>query len=180
MLFAERYDATYTVTEMSPEGHMEVRVSWYEDESGNMGEPYSSEYGVVEIDTTAPSVSDVSAWSSGPDMHYAKAGDVITVALETSESVLGAIEVSLEVSARAVDAADLEEAYLEEDDGSMSWSSGLEDDQESVDSAGCSDSVCTRAMTVSAERVPSPAEASCAMFGMVLCGVVDGLSLIHI
>eukprot|EP01046_Picozoa_sp_COSAG06_P122816 COSAG06_NODE_70584_length_191_cov_27.141304_1_plen_58_part_01 len=58
---------------------MEIRVSWYEDQSGNVGEMYSTDSSAIEIDTTAPFVSGIDAWSSGDDMHYAKAGDVITV-----------------------------------------------------------------------------------------------------
>eukprot|EP01043_Picozoa_sp_COSAG02_P130954 COSAG02_NODE_68701_length_228_cov_40.217054_1_plen_76_part_11 len=38
---------------------------------------------------------------------------------------------------------------------------------------GCRGGVCARTMTVTAVPVPSPAEVSCAMVGMVLCGVVD-------
>ena len=77
--FAERYEASYTVTELSPEGPMQVHVSFYEDQSGNAGDLYLSEGGVVEIDTTPPSVLGIDAWSSGDDMNFAKAGDVITV-----------------------------------------------------------------------------------------------------
>eukprot|EP01043_Picozoa_sp_COSAG02_P123966 COSAG02_NODE_60994_length_269_cov_2.452941_1_plen_67_part_10 len=36
-------------------------------------------------DNTPPSVLFIRAWSDGEDMHYAKAGDVITVSLATSE-----------------------------------------------------------------------------------------------
>ena len=132
---------------------MQVHVSFYEDQSGNAGDLYLSEGGVVEIDTTPPSVLGIDAWSSGDDMNFAKAGDVITVTIETSEVVVSGVEVSLEV----VDMSDLGQAEQCSLLGLVSCGSvdslvevcALECYEGSR--AGCRGGMCTRAMTATAE-----------------------------
>ena len=111
-------------------------------------------------------------------MHYAKAGDVITVIVETSELVLDSIAVSLEVvdvsypAQAAASRCSLLGLVGCSIDGSEDMVCATECPAGS--DRGCVDGVCTRAMTVTAEPVLNAGEAACSMFGMRQCGVVDG------
>ena len=66
---------------------MHVRISSFEDQSGNVGAEDSWADAVVEIDTTSPEVMWVGAESDGADAHFAKAGDMISASIKMSEAV---------------------------------------------------------------------------------------------
>ena len=98
LVFAQAYEATYTVTESSLEGAMHVRISSFEDQSGNVGAEDSWADAVVEIDTTSPEVMWVGAESDGADAHFAKAGDNISASIKMSEAVRSEVGVWLVVA----------------------------------------------------------------------------------
>ena len=96
---------------------------------------------------------------SGDDMRYAKAGDVITVVVETSELVLGSIEVSLEVADLPLSEAVHGNATVCSMLGLVSCGNGDSADTMCATGCGhgvndgCRGGVCVRTMTVSAEPV---------------------------
>ena len=98
LVFAQAYEATYTVTESSLEGAMHVRISSFEDQSVNVGAEDSWAVAVVEIDTTSPEVMWVGAESDGADAHFAKAGDMISASIKMSEAVRSEMGVWLVVA----------------------------------------------------------------------------------
>ena len=83
---------------------MHVRISSFEDQSGNVGAEDSWADAVVEIDTTSPEVMWVGAESDGADAHFAKAGDNISASIKMSEAVRSEVGVWL-VVAEGMDAA---------------------------------------------------------------------------
>jgi hypothetical protein len=169
LVFAQAYEATYTVTESSLEGAMHVRISSFEDQSGNVGAEDSWADAVVEIDTTSPEVMWVGAESDGADAHFAKAGDMISASIKMSEAVRSEMGVWLVVaegmeaspSVDVVQCAMLGLTPCAGPEGEITCAASCSDDEVRVD--GCADGWCWRAMEYAGESV----EGSIVMYDFV-------------
>ncbi len=80
---------TLTVTSVTTEGQVDISIN-YSDLVGNTGSPIFSttNSSFVDVDVTTPTISQLTIVSNNSDPSKAKAGDLITVNLTASETII--------------------------------------------------------------------------------------------